>query len=154
LWCVFRKFIFPKGASKNLPQTGCGGSVGLGSVGAFLNPLPPPLIIILCRVSSPRQQCPGSCSQASSSRAAVPRQQFQASSTQQKVTNGRFSAKMADYVCWVRFFFFENVFCPHGAQKNSQKWVCLAGKILVSLPPILLPLYKTPPTPIKHKIRK
>jgi len=49
--------------------------------------------------------------------------------------------------------FFENVFSQKGVQKNSQKGVCLAGKILVNLPPPFAP-YKTPPLPIKHKIGK
>ena len=40
--------------------------------------------------------------------------------------------------------FFENVFSPKGAQKKSQKWVCLAGKLLVSLAPIFCPILDTP----------
>jgi len=31
--------------------------------------------------------------------------------------------------------FFESVFPPKDAQKNSQEWVCLPDKALVSLPP-------------------
>ena len=36
--------------------------------------------------------------------------------------------------------FFEKVISPKGTQKNSQKWVWLAGKILVSLPPSFCPM--------------
>jgi len=32
--------------------------------------------------------------------------------------------------------FFQSVFSPKGLPKNPQKMICLAGKILVSLPPI------------------
>ena len=35
------------------------------------------------------------------------------------------SENMTDFVGGA---FFENVFPPKGAQKNSPKWVCLAGK--------------------------
>ena len=40
--------------------------------------------------------------------------------------------------------FFKNVFSAKGAQKNSPKWVCLAGKILVSTPPPFCPIFNTP----------
>jgi len=40
--------------------------------------------------------------------------------------------------------FSENTFFPKGAQNNSPKRVCLAGKILVSLPPFACPIVNTP----------
>ena len=40
--------------------------------------------------------------------------------------------------------FSENVFSPEGAQKSSQKWVCLAGKIWVRLAPSFCPIVNTP----------
>ena len=49
-----------------------------------------------------------------------------------KHKNHIFSKQMND-LFWGAFF--EHVISPNGALKNSQKWVWLAGRILVSPPP-------------------
>jgi len=69
-----------------------------------------------------------------------------------KITNSRFSLKKD------RFFlgaFLGNVFSPKGAQKKLPKMGLPGGQKELSLPPPHpFSLYKTPSTPIKHKIRK
>jgi len=51
------------------------------------------------------------------------------------------SPKMTDLLLGA---FFEKVFFPKGAQKNSRKLVCLAGKISGSILPFFCPILNTP----------
>ena len=46
--------------------------------------------------------------------------------------------------------FFGHVFSPKGWPKNPPKWVCLAGKILVSLPPFFHPIWDHPDAHIRQ----
>ena len=45
---------------------------------------------------------------------------------------------------------FENVFSPKGAPKNSPKWVCLAGEMLLSIPPPFCPILDPPNAHIRQ----
>ena len=54
---------------------------------------------------------------------------------------------------WIGFIkvidLFECVFFGN-VSKNSSKWVCLPGKILVSLPPVFCPIFDPPNAPIRQ----
>ena len=55
------------------------------------------------------------------------------------------------YVCIFCFgWVARNVFFPKGWQNNLPKWVCLAGRILVSLPPLFCPIVDPPNAHIRQ----
>ena len=79
--------------------------------------------------------------------------------TQIKKKHSRGSAPINNFLTTIMtdllgVHFFENVFCPKGWPKNSQKLVCLAGKVLVNLPPPFCPILGPSIAHIRQTLKK